>query len=233
MAIHNRKNIFMKTAFFSRTTGFLPVLLGLALVSRGLAQNPIYGISSPGFSYQATNVSANTVFPLSNPTLLLTAGATYRLFISTAAFHPVVVATNSTGNFANPPVNFSYSGASPQNIFSGTVTITIPASNYPPVLYYQCNIHGFFGQINILPPPPPNQILSVAVTNTVMLVSTGTTNTWVFVPEYNSNLVNGAWAAVPGFNNVFAGGTNFTTFSRLEPICGPNVFLRVRQSPPN
>jgi hypothetical protein len=69
-------------------------------------------------------------------------------------------------------------------------------------------------------------------TNTVALVSTGTENTWVLVPEYSSNLLSSAWAPVPNFANTFANGTNVTTFPRLDPICGPNVFLRVRQSPP-
>jgi hypothetical protein len=41
------------------------------------------------------------------------------------------------------------------------------------------------------------------------------------------------WASVPGFTNTFANGTNVTTFDRLDPICGPNVFLRVSQQPPN
>jgi len=212
----------------------LTLLLGLAVADSCLAQNPIYGLATPNFqfAYLVTNIPANTVAN-NNPPLILNAGATYRLIVGVASFHPVVIATNNTGNFANPPANFAYSGASPQAITSGTITLTIPASNYPPVLYYQCNIHDFFGQINVLPPPPPNQILSVTVTNTVMLVSTGTTNTWVFVPEYSSNLVSGTWAAVPGYTNSFANNTNITTFNRLEPICGPNVFLRIRQSPPN
>ena len=38
---------------------------------------------------------------------------------------------------------------------------------------------------------------------------------------------------LPGFTNVFANNTNTTRFNRLDPICGRNIFLRVRQSPPN
>ena len=223
----------MKPAFFSRTAKLLTLILGVAMAGSCLAQNPIYGVAAPGNQFTAftvTNIPANTVFPNGNPTLILTAGATYRFVIGTAAFHPVVVATNNT---AFPPVSSAYSGATPQIISSGTITVTIPATNFPTTIYFHCNIHGFTGLINILPPPPPNQIVSLSVTTNVMLVSTGTTNTWVFVPEYNSNLVSGAWAAVPGYANSFANGTNLTTFSRLEPICGPNVFLRIRQSPPN
>ena len=223
----------MKPAFFSQTAELLALILGLAVVGSCLAQNPIYGISSPGFSFAVTNIPASTVYPGSNPTLVLTAGATYRLIIGTSSIHPVDVATNDVGAFGNPPLNFAFAGASPQAIASGPVTVTIPATNFPPRLYYQCNFHFFNGLINILPPPPPNRIVSASVTTNVMLVSTGTTNTWVFVPEYNSNLVSSTWSAVPGYSNSFANGTNITTFNRLEPICGPNVFLRIRQSPPN
>jgi hypothetical protein len=221
----------MKPSFFFQTTQLLILMLGLAVAGRCLAQNPIYGIASPGFSFQVTNVPANTVFPASNPTLILTAGATYRLAIGTTpGFHPVAITTNNT---ALPPATAAYSSAAPQSISSGTITVTIPTNNFPTTLFYRCNVHGFTGLINILPPPPANQIVSLAVTNIVRLVSTGTTNTWVFVPEFSSNLVGGAWAPVPGYTNFFANNTNLTTFNRLEPICGPNVFLRIRQSPPN
>ena len=221
----------MKPSFFPRNLKWSWLVVFLALPHFLHAQNPIYGISTPvGSSFTVTNIPANTIFPGSNPTLNLTAGATYRLIIGTASVHPVVVATNNT---ASPPVSSAFASASPQVISSGTVTLTIPASNYPATLFYRCNIHGFNGQINILPPPPANKIVSVAVTTNIVLVSTGVTNTWVFTPEFSSNLVSGAWTTVPGFTNTFANNTNTTRFSRLDPICGPNIFLRVRQSPPN
>ena len=149
------------------------LILLLALPQLLHAQNLIYGISTPSFSFNVTNIPANTVTG-PNPTLNLTAGATYRLIIGTASVHPVVVATNNT---ASPPVSSAFASASPQVISSGTVTLTIPASNYPATLFYRCNIHGFNGQINILPPPPANKIVSVAVTTNIVLVSTGVTNT--------------------------------------------------------
>ncbi len=221
----------MKTTLALRLTIALAVAVGSATVC---AQNPIYGYATPGgqFAYVVTNIPANAVYPSNNPVLNLTAGATYQLIIGVAALHPVVIVTNSSGTFLNPPVNFAYSGGSPQNISDGTIILTIPATNYPTTLYYQCNVHDFFGVINVLPPPPPNEIVSVSVTTNVVLVSTGVTNTWLFVPEFSSNLLSGAWTPVPAYANVFADGTNVTTFDRLEPICGPNVFLRVRQSPP-
>jgi hypothetical protein len=208
----------------------------LAFAGLARAQNPIYGVATPGgqFAYEVTNIPANTVYPGNNPVLYLSAGATYNLIIGVDTFHPVVIATNNTGNFLNPPINFAYSGASTQAIFSGSITIALPATNYPPTLYYQCNIHDFFGVINVLPPPSPALINSISVTTNVILVSTGVTNTWMFVPEFNSNLVSDTWATVPGYTNYFVNGTNVTTvFSRLEPICGPNVFLRVTLWPPN
>jgi hypothetical protein len=215
---------------------FLLIAFWLAIMDVVHAQNPIYGLAAPPteFTYfMVTNIPANTVYPDLNPTLNLTAGATYHLIIGTASFHPVVIVTNNTGNFLNPPINFSYSNASPQAVFSGSITIILPATNYPTTLYYQCNVHAFNGVINVLPPPPPSQITSLSVTTNVILVSTGVTNTWVFVPEFSSNLVSGVWSPVPAYTNSFAGGTNVTVFSRLEPICGPNVFLRVSLSPPN
>jgi hypothetical protein len=218
----------MKTAFSLRAV-FLAVNLGLAAAGVAHGQFSIYGFSSASFAYNVTNIPANTIAPGTNPTLNLTAGATYRFIIGVESFHPVVIATNNT---AFPPSASAYSGATPQVVTSGSIVVTLPTNNYPPQLYYRCNIHGFNGLINILPPPAPNQIVSVAVTTNIVLVSTGTTNTWLLIPEFNSNLVSGAWSPVAGYTNIFANGTNTTTFNRLDPICGPNVFLRVRQSPP-
>jgi hypothetical protein len=61
------------------------------------------------------------------------------------------------------------------------------------------------------------------------MTSTGTNTTWTLIPEFSSNLVGGTWGPVPSYTNTFANGTNTTTFNRLDPICGPNVYLRVRQ----
>ena len=63
----------------------------------------------------------------------------------------------------------------------------------------------------------------------VVMTSVGVGIIWLLIPEFTSNLVNGAWAPVPGFTNSFIDGTNTTVFNRLDPICGPNVFLRLRQ----
>lgn len=168
--------------------------------------------------------------------LTLYAGHTYTFDLTNvAAFHPMVVATNAATSSLDPASNFAYKNASPQDTSTGTITLTIPATDFPSTLYYQCNVHGFYGVITVLPPPtppPPNEIVSLSVTTNIVLISTGTTNSFVLIPQFSSNLVGGAWANVQFFSNFFAGGTNTTVFDRLDPICGPNVFLRISQQPP-
>jgi len=160
------------------------------------------------------------------PTIDLIAGVTNILIIDTVSIHPVVI--TSTIN-----VNNRYAGASPQNVFEDPITVTTPTTGFPTNLFYMCRIHGFYGEIHITAPagdsPPANTILEVRVGTNVVMTSTGTNTTWLLVPEFSSNLVTGGWSVVPDFTNSFANGTNTTTFSRLDPICGPNVFLRIRQ----
>src|SRR5262249_54412785 len=142
---------------------------------------------------------------------------------NTAAFHPVDICTN-------PNTSSPYVGASAQSTSSGTVTVTIPATNYPPFLYYICDIHTFYGIITVNPPQPPPavNILKTSITTNILLTFSGGTNTIQLTPQYNSNLVSGSWINVPGYTNTFSGnGTNTTSFNRLDPICGPNVFLRI------
>jgi len=167
--------------------------------------------------------------PQTNPTINLTAGVTNILQINTTAgFHPVVITTDNTPFTPN-----RYDGASPQNISTGPMALTTPASGFPPKLYYMCSVHGFSGEIDLTgvvgPMPDPNQILSIQVGTNIIMTSTGTNTTWLLIPEFNSNLVNGVWATVPNYTNTFVNGTNTTVFDRLDPICGPNVFLRIRQ----
>lgn len=197
-----------------------------------------YVVTSPNYIY-ALNGAAPTNTPgfyTNNcPPLTLTAGNTYTFTMQASLIHPMVIGTNaSTGLPA--PIAFSYSNASPQDIFSGTITLTLPATNFPSKLYYQCNNHGFYGVITVVAPssgaPPPNSILGVSVTTNIVLISTGTSTTYKLVPQFSSNLVSGVWGPVPNFTNTFANGTNFTEFDRLDPICGPNVFLRISQQPP-
>jgi hypothetical protein len=122
-------------------------------------------------------------------------------------------------------------GVTNNNIFSGVLTFSVP-TNAPSTLYYICPIHFFSGQINIVDPPAPPvvQIVSLQVGNSnVVMKSRGTNgNGWLVIPEFSSNLVVSNWSVVPNCTNSFLSGTNTTVFSRLDPICGPNVFLRLK-----
>jgi len=162
------------------------------------------------------------------PTFNLTAGMTNILRINTASSHPVIITTNR-----NTLMTSYYNRAAPENIFSGNIALRIPATGFPSVLFYICSVHGFSGQINVIAPVSPvplrNQILSLRIGTNVVMTSTGTNTTWTLIPEFSSNLVGGIWGPVPGFTNTFANGTNTSTFNRLDPICGPSVYLRVRQ----
>ena len=180
-------------------------------------------ITTPGggFAFSVDGSAAN------NPTIALVAGVTNILIINTASFHPVVITTA-------PATTPQYSGATPQAVNSQNITVTTPTSGFPTTLYYVCNFHGFKGTINLTAPagpPLPNTILKVVVGTNVVMTSTGTNTTYTFIPEFSSNLVSGAWTPVPNFTNTFLNGTNTTKFNRLDPICGPNVFLRIRQQP--
>jgi len=156
-----------------------------------------------------------------NPTILLQAGVTNILDIQTYPDHPVIIISPDTFGF--------YSGASPQNVTNLPISVVTPSSGFPTNLYYVCSVHGFFGEIHFSVPPPPNTILQIRVGTNIVMTSTGTNTSWRLIPEFSSNLVGGAWAPVHSYTNDFANGTNTTVFSRLDPICGPNVFLRLRQ----
>jgi hypothetical protein len=157
-----------------------------------------------------------------DPVIDLVAGVTNILDIQTAIDHPVIIVQPDDFQF--------YPGANPQNVNEEPITVITPSAGFPTLLYYVCSVHGFFGEIHFTAPagpPPPNTILQVQVGTNIVMISTGTNTTWHLVPEFSSNLVN--WASVPSFTNFFANGTNTTVFDRLDPICGPNVLLRLRQ----
>ena len=218
--------------------------LRLAIASFIFSAGVVFGqitfnVSNTGFQYfingtnnTGTSQGSTMDIPTNDcPPLFLTAGTTNIFNISVDAFHPLEVVTNSPG-----PTATGFTGASPQNLTSGTMTLIIPATNYPSTLYYECSRHFFYGTINVLPPtagvPPPNTIISLVVTpNGITVTSTGTNTTYTLVPQFNSNLVSGVWQSVPTFTNTFNNGTNVTTFNRLDAECGPNVFLRISQRP--
>jgi hypothetical protein len=228
----------MKTTLFHQRAGILVVALCLCIAGIGRAQvivsPPNYTVTTPneqfefvvnGTSSGQTPVDGNVDDSLN---FGLNAGATYIFNMNTTAgFHPVDICTS-------PNTSTPYSGASAQAVSTGTVTLTIPATNYPTTLYYICNIHAFYGKITVNPPQPPPTatILGTAVTTNIVLTFSGGTNTIQLVPQFSSNLVNGVWLPVPSYTNTFSGtGTNTTSFDRLDAICGPDVFLRISQAP--
>jgi len=216
------------------------VFLAVALWNTGMGTShaqvtvspPNFTVTTPGSEFEFVvngNSSGQTAQDANVDDSLnftLNAGATYIFSMNTASLHPVDICTNS--NTTTP-----YSGASAQAVSSGTVTLTIPATNYPTNLYYICNNHRFYGIITVNPPQPPPmaKILNTLVTTNIVLTFSGGTNTIQLIPQFRSNLVSGAWQPVPGYTNTFSGnGTNTTSFSRLDAICGPNVYLRISQA---
>jgi hypothetical protein len=194
---------------------------------------PNYTVTTPASQFAFDLNGASSSAPPQSGThdsvdFSLNAGATYLFTMNTASFHPVDICTN-------PSTSALYSGASQQAVSSGTIKLTIPATNYPPTLYYICNIHSFYGIITVNPPQPPPaaSIASAAVSSNIIVTFSGGTNTIQLVPQFSSNLVSGIWQPVPAYTNTFSGtGTgNTTSFNRLDAICGPNVFLRISQSP--
>jgi hypothetical protein len=166
-----------------------------------------FTVTSPGFFYA---INGNQP----NPTLTLVRGQTYTFAVNSGPTHPFLI--NSPGVLNN-------------NISQGTITYTVPAavSNYT----YICSIHAFGAQIITvappLPPPPTIHILSLALSNNIVLRSTGT-NGWSVNPEYSTNLTTTNWFALSVLSNSFLDGIN-ETFCGRPP--GSNVFLRIRSQP--
>src|SRR5437870_4395497 len=151
-----------------------------------------FTVTSPGFFYA---INGNQP----NPTLTLVRGRTYTFAVNSSSIHPFEILSPGVVN---------------NNISQGTITYTVPtvASNYT----YICSIHLFGAQILTVapppPPPPPIHILSLVVSNKVVLRSTGT-NGWSVNPEFSTNLSNTNWFALSVLSNRFLNGIN-------ETICG-------------
>jgi hypothetical protein len=163
-----------------------------------------FTVTSPGFFY-AINGSQP------NPNLTLVRGRTYTFAVNASSVHPFEILSAGVQN---------------NNISQGIITYTVPtvASNYN----YICSIHSFGAQIiTVAPPPPPIHILSLAVSNKVVLRSTGT-NGWSVNPEFSTNLIATNWFALSVLTNSFLNGTNETICGRPP---GSNVFFRIRSQP--
>jgi hypothetical protein len=208
-------------------------VVNITVVSQVIVSPPNYTVTTPGNEFEYVVNGASSGLTASNANVddslnfTLNAGAAYIFSMSTGSTHPVDICTNTnTSSF--------YTGASAQAVHAGTVTLTIPATNYPTTLYYICNVHTFYGIINVAPPqpPPPATILQTSVTTNIILTFSGGTNTIQLIPQFSSNLASGLWQPVPSFTNTFSGNsTNTTSFDRLDAICGPDVFLRISQAP--
>lgn len=223
------------------------IALGIALAGISRAQvtvsPPNFTVTTPGSQDEfVVNGQSSGLPPAfanvdNSLNFSVNAGATYLFTMNTTpGLHPVDICTSpSTAAAAH------YSGTSAQGVATGSVTLTIPATNFPTTLYYICNFHTFYGKITVNPPQPapPTTIIKTSVaTNNIVLTFTGGTNTISVIPQYRSNLVRGSWAPVPGYTNRFGSnanstftGTNTISFSRLDAICGPDVFLRISQVP--
>ncbi len=202
---------------------FVAVLLSVLSVGHATSHTNI--ITTPG-GVSAYSVDGSD--PV-NPTINWDGGVTNVLKIDVSGSHPVVVTTDID-------VSAWFAGADSQVVVNGDINVSTSDPGAPTVLYYMCYVHGFFGEIDIAAPPSPvppqNIIYSIQVGTNVVMISSGTNTDWGLVPEFSSNLLQGAWTPVPSFSTSYANGTNVTTFNRLDPICGPNVFLRLKQEQP-
>ena len=214
--------------------------LCLCLAGSGVAQvvisPPNYTVTTPNnqfeFQLNGVNTTSNMVSGTDDSlNFSLNAGATYLFSVNTSAgLHPMDINTAPTN-----AVGSRYSGASPQDVNTGIVTLTIPATNFPATLYYICQVHSFYGIITVNPPQPPPSatITKSSVTTNIVLTFSGGTNTIQLIPQFSSNLVKNVWLPVPKYTNTYSGtgANNTTSFSRLDAICGPDVFLRISQAP--
>jgi hypothetical protein len=234
--MHIDNDNYMKKSLLKETAGFMATALWSASMGISHAQVTVspanFTVTTPGneFEFVVNGTSSGQEAQDANVddslNFTINAGATYLLSMNTAAEHPVDICTNST-------TGSHYIGASAQAVSSGTVTLTIPATNYPTTLYYICSIHTFYGIITVAPPqqPPAATILHTSVTTNIVLTFSGGTNTVQLIPQFSSNLMSGSWLPVPKYTNTFSGtGTNTTSFERLDAICGPDVFLRISQA---
>jgi hypothetical protein len=197
-------------------------MLGLPILASGAwAQDAPLTNTVTAFS-----LTAYTVNNLSNPSYTLMRGVTY-VFQVNVSIHPFYIKTNFT---ALGPTDEYTNGVTGNGVTTGNLIFTVPA-DAPDTLYYHCGNHQpMGGTLTIISPPSPPAVKIVFLNvsdSGITIQSIGASN-WTAIPEFNSNLTASTWATVPSYTNSFADGTNTTTFNRLDPICGPNVYLRMR-----
>ena len=229
--VANRKYFGTFGRFALRTRDQMKIyahfLLGFTFLSMACASLHAQPAAPLTNTVTASSLSAYTVNGQLNPSFTLMRGVTY-VFQVNASIHPFYIKTVFTNGLG---VDAYTSGVTGSGTTGGNLIFTVPM-NAPDVLYYHCGNHFPMGAVlsivNPPLPPPAVKIVFVSISDTgVMMQSVGASN-WTAIPEYNSNLTLNAWTTVPNFTNTFLNGTNTTTFDRLDPICGPNVFLRMR-----
>jgi hypothetical protein len=201
-------------------------LLGLSLWIVLLARSIFIQAADFNVTASAFDSSYTISGQAFNPTLELTRGQTYTFAINSDPIHPFVISTEE--------FDFNVPGVSNNDINQGTITYAVPL-DAPDTMIYLCSLHFFGGTINIidppLPPVPNVKIISISMTSSNVTLKSVGTNGWTGIPEFSSNLFSTTWSVVPNYTNTFSNGTNTTVFNRLEAICGPNVFLRVKNTP--
>ena len=195
-------------SYISRV-GFFAQCLGIVALLG--AQIPLeaadFTVTTPGAQF-AFNINGTN-----SPTLHLVRGRTYTFAINTTAgFHPFHIQSPGVMN---------------NDITTGTMTYTVPATatNY---LYY-CTIHGLSMQGSIMtvdqpPPPLPIRIVGLSVNTNIVLRSTGT-NTFTVMPEFKTNVTSTNWFALTVQTNRYASGTNETICGRPD---GSPIFIRIK-----
>lgn len=168
-----------------------------------------FTVTTPGgqFTFNINGVNS--------PALTLVRGKTYTFQVNTTpGVHPFRI--NSPGVVNN-------------NISTGTMTYTVPASGAN--FTYDCTVHGasMQGTIRTIDPPPPIRILSISVGTNILLRSTGTNNLTV-MPEYKTNLTSTNWFALTVETNRYTNGTN-DTICGLPQDAGDSVFIRIKSQP--
>lgn len=183
----------------------------------------------------AGNTIDYTINGAGDPGFTLQRGVTYVFVLNSVLGHPFWIKSVLGGNFSGGAGAFS-TGVINNGVQSGSVVFTVPASA-PDQLFYQCGNHGAMaGVLTIVTPPvPPTvRIVFINVADFITIKSTGT-NGWSAVPEFRCGTDGTNWTTLAAgqFTNNFAGGTNTTTFPRLDPICGSsNVLVRIRNQQP-
>jgi hypothetical protein len=200
--------------------GWRLVWLGAAIAGcapLNAAPLPVSNVGASAYSIEGTN----------NPTLTLVRGVTY-VFSVNAPGHPFWIKTARVTGTGSAYAT----GVSGNGVAVGQLTFAVP-TNAPNTLFYDCQFHSAMsGTLNIVdaPSPPLVRIVTLQVGQQVTVQSTAAAG-WTPVPEYQCDLTDTNWTAVAAFTNSLANGTNTTTFDRLDPVCGPGVFIRLRQQP--